>query len=208
MKTEIQIQYPSETGSIRAKTLCLHEQQPFTTFWLFAQGNKFTLWRKWVCTPKEKTTTKHKALSCHLWQHFYYCRLVSVVAMTMGMDRTERNMAPVCWVKERRKLSCLCPIKSVIFHSWDPHTIKSRITSIFGRGRCAIAHVVSRRLPTAVAQVRSQVIWELWWTIRNCGWFSPSASASPVNVIPRTAPHSLITLSPKQHCLDIDSVVK
>jgi hypothetical protein len=47
-----------------------------------------------------------------------------------------------------------------------------------GRG---IAQAVSRRLPTAAARVRAQVIWELWWTKWHWDRFSPSTSVSPVN---------------------------
>jgi hypothetical protein len=46
---------------------------------------------------------------------------------------------------------------------------------------CAIAQAVSRRLPTAAARVRGQVMWNLWWTKWCWGRFSPSTSVSPVN---------------------------
>jgi hypothetical protein len=47
----------------------------------------------------------------------------------------------------------------------------------------AVAHAVSRRLPSAVAQIRapSQVIWDLWWTKRHCGTLSPSVLLSSAN---------------------------
>jgi hypothetical protein len=43
------------------------------------------------------------------------------------------------------------------------------------KGR-AIAQAVSRRLPTAAARVRSQVMWDLWWTKWHWG-----TSVSPAN---------------------------
>jgi hypothetical protein len=45
----------------------------------------------------------------------------------------------------------------------------------------SIDQAVSRRLPTVVARVWFQVVWDLWWT--KCHWdrFSGSNSASPAN---------------------------
>jgi hypothetical protein len=48
----------------------------------------------------------------------------------------------------------------------------------------AIAQAVSRWLPTAAARVRSQIMWDLWWTKWHWGRFSPSTLVSPAN------PHS------------------
>jgi hypothetical protein len=47
-----------------------------------------------------------------------------------------------------------------------------------------IAQAVSRWLPTASARVRSQVMWDLWWTKWHWGRFSQRTSVSPAN------PHS------------------
>jgi hypothetical protein len=47
--------------------------------------------------------------------------------------------------------------------------------------RRAIAQAVSRRLPTAAARVRGQVMWDLWWTEWHRGRFSPSTLVSPAN---------------------------
>jgi hypothetical protein len=56
----------------------------------------------------------------------------------------------------------------------------------------AIAHAVSRWLPTAAAGVRVRAgMWGLWWTKRHWGRFSPSTSVSPANHhIPPLAPSS------------------
>jgi hypothetical protein len=54
----------------------------------------------------------------------------------------------------------------------------SYITTILGR---AVAQAVRRRLPTAAARVRAQVMWDLWWTKWHWGRFSPSISLSPAN---------------------------
>jgi hypothetical protein len=45
----------------------------------------------------------------------------------------------------------------------------------------ARSHVVRRRLPTEDARVRAQVMWDLWWTKLDCGWFSPCTSVSSAN---------------------------
>jgi hypothetical protein len=39
-----------------------------------------------------------------------------------------------------------------------------------------VAQAVSRQIPTAAARVRAlgQIMWDLWWTLRNWGKFSPS----------------------------------
>jgi hypothetical protein len=51
----------------------------------------------------------------------------------------------------------------------------------FAYGR-AVAQAVSRWFPTAAARVRVRAgMWGLWWTKRQWGRFSPSASVSPAN---------------------------
>jgi hypothetical protein len=55
-----------------------------------------------------------------------------------------------------------------------PRLLPSR--SFGGR---AIAQAVSRRLPTAAARVRCQVMWDLWWIKWPWGRFFPSTSVSP-----------------------------
>jgi hypothetical protein len=37
------------------------------------------------------------------------------------------------------------------------------------------------RIPTEVASVRSQFMWDLWWTKWHWGRFSPSTPVSPAN---------------------------
>jgi hypothetical protein len=54
------------------------------------------------------------------------------------------------------------------------------MTEQLAAGR-AIAQAVSRRLSTAAACVRGQVMWDLWWTKWHWGSFSPSTSVSPAN---------------------------
>jgi hypothetical protein len=45
----------------------------------------------------------------------------------------------------------------------------------------ALAQAVSRQVLTAVARVRSQVMWDLCWTKWHWGWFPPSTSVSPTS---------------------------
>jgi hypothetical protein len=46
----------------------------------------------------------------------------------------------------------------------------------------AVAHAVSRWLPTAAARVRVRAgMWGLWWTRLHWGRFSSSTSVSPAN---------------------------
>jgi hypothetical protein len=55
---------------------------------------------------------------------------------------------------------------------------KPKILIAMGR---AIAQAVNRRLPTAAARVRAQVMSDLRWRKWRCGRFSPSTSVSPAN---------------------------
>jgi hypothetical protein len=73
-------------------------------------------------------------------------------------------------------------------------------TDITGR---AIAHAVSRQLPTAMARVRSHV--------RSLGFMVDKAALLRFSLsifIPRTAPHSLIILTSDAYTLVTYSVVK
>jgi hypothetical protein len=60
----------------------------------------------------------------------------------------------------------------------NPALLLLSLTTICRR---AIAQAASRRLLTAAARVRAQVMWDLWWKKWQWGRFSLSTSVSPAN---------------------------
>jgi hypothetical protein len=81
-------------------------------------------------------------------------------------------------LKERNQL-LIIPI--TMFLGVDQAFVGADYTAVSVPRRTCTLAVCRSPLLTAVIRVRSQVIWDLWWTKWHKGRFSPSTSLSPAN---------------------------
>jgi hypothetical protein len=81
----------------------------------------------------------------------------------------------------RETLIPFCTERFVVSMKYPPKILLGHTIAILFTGS-AVAQAVRRWLPTATASIRvCTCIWELWWTKRHWGRFSPSTSVSLTN---------------------------